>query len=541
MSARHDQWLPPLALAVLVALLFLGAPHGGDFFWSDAPRHALNGVFVKDLLLDLPWRDPAGYAYRYYAQYPALTILFYPPLFYFVSAPFYAVFGVSQETALLVVALHYVALAWGVWRLFRHWLPAWPAAAGAAMLVAAPEIAFWGRQVMLEIPAFAFLVWANVCFVDHLRSGKPRALYWAVALLVLAMYTKISVGFVALAWAGTLLVERRAALLRDRHMWIAAVLAIVALVPLIVLTLKFGQANVQSVSGVPDSRVSRATIAGWIWYLKEFPGQLGWPLCIAAAVGVGAGFFRRHGAAASITRSEMAFWVLWFLIGYLFYSLIDLKEARHSVFILPPLVFAATALAARLAQGPVPMIGRALLAVLPAAVIAQTAFARPVFYVHGYAEVADYVARHAPRDSRVLFSGYRDGAFTFNMRSREDRRDLGVVRADKILLRVAVRREIGVAQKALGEADIAAQINALGIHYVVAQPGFWTDLEVMQRFERVLASDQFEPVATIETPANYPAQEQRLVIYRNKGDVAAAGAAQSIELPIIGRTIDTAK
>lgn len=89
-----------------VALLFAQAPHGGAFYWSDSPRHALNGVFVMDLIKAMPLDDPTGYAYRYYAQYPALTILFYPPLFYAISAPFYAVLGVSHETALLVVALH---------------------------------------------------------------------------------------------------------------------------------------------------------------------------------------------------------------------------------------------------------------------------------------------------------------------------------------------------------------------------------------------------------------------------------------------------
>ena len=33
-------------LLALVALLFVQAPVGGAFAWSDAPRHALNGVFV---------------------------------------------------------------------------------------------------------------------------------------------------------------------------------------------------------------------------------------------------------------------------------------------------------------------------------------------------------------------------------------------------------------------------------------------------------------------------------------------------------------
>ena len=66
----------------------------GDFSYSDAPRHALNGVFIKDMVAAFPWRDPAGYAMQYYVQYPALSILFYPPLFYVISAPFYALFFV---------------------------------------------------------------------------------------------------------------------------------------------------------------------------------------------------------------------------------------------------------------------------------------------------------------------------------------------------------------------------------------------------------------------------------------------------------------
>jgi hypothetical protein len=120
-------WAIAALLVILaVGLLFTGAPNGGASYWSDSPRHALNGVFVMDLLRDLPLGDPAGYAYRYDAQYPALTILFYPPLFYALSAPFYALLGVSRELALLVVALqlaqlindggvHYVVKQPGFW------------------------------------------------------------------------------------------------------------------------------------------------------------------------------------------------------------------------------------------------------------------------------------------------------------------------------------------------------------------------------------------------------------------------------------------
>src|ERR1039458_7626420 len=111
-SHRWTRWIP-IGLMLLVGALFLGAPTGGEFYWSEAPRNALNGVFVKDLLKAMPWHNPIGFAYRHYAQYPALTILFYPPLFYILAAPFYALLGVSHGTVLVVVMLHYMAFAWG--------------------------------------------------------------------------------------------------------------------------------------------------------------------------------------------------------------------------------------------------------------------------------------------------------------------------------------------------------------------------------------------------------------------------------------------
>jgi len=533
--SRFPRWLIPLLLAVLVGLLYLGAPSGNTFSWSDAPRHALNGVFVKDLVAAAPFHDPAGYAYSYYAKYPALTILFYPPLFYFISAPFYALFGVSEHTALLVIGLHYLAFAWGSLRLFRFWLGQWQALAATVMLVAAPEIAFWGRQVMLEIPSLAFSVWSAVVFTRYRREGRPSLLYWALVLLVLAMYTKITAAFMAVVYLALLVSERRGALLRDRHAWGAAILSLVGLVPLIVLTLKFGQANVQSATGIADSLASRSTLAGWTWYLERLPEQLGWPLVIAAAVGLVVLLARRR--MDGFAKGDLLFWGLWFLFGYLFFSAIDLKEARHSLFILPPVVLAAVLGFSRLLPARAALPASAVLAAL---VLGQTVFMRPVHYVGGYAEAADIVARKAARGTAVLFSGYRDGSFVFNMRAREDRSDLSVVRADKILLNVAVRRELGVKEKELDEAAIAERIDGLGIEYVVVQPGFWNDLPVMQRFEHVIASDQFEEVARIKTPANYPAHEKELVVYRNRHPVKAGGS-QEIELPIIGRTIPAAK
>ena len=92
------------ALLAATLLLLLTAPVNDDFWWQDAPRHALNGAFVKDFFAALPWRDPFGWAASYYIKYPSLTIGFYPPLFYLFEAAFYAVFGVNQFVAQATVA-----------------------------------------------------------------------------------------------------------------------------------------------------------------------------------------------------------------------------------------------------------------------------------------------------------------------------------------------------------------------------------------------------------------------------------------------------
>jgi hypothetical protein len=395
---------------------------------------------------------------------------------------------------------------------------------------------------MLEVPAFAFLIWSAVCFTFYRREGRPRMLYWTVALLILAMYTKISTAFMALVFAGTLLAERKGSLLADKHVWISGSLAAVALVPLLLLTIKFGQANVQSVTGVADASAGRDSLDGWLWYLGQMPEQIGWPVCIAALIGVlSAPFGQRRVTTApgnGAQPGDWLFWALWAVCGYLFFSAIDLKEARHSVFILPPVVMAACVLLFRLSAWGWPRVAATAWVLLPLAVLVQTVLFRPVYYVGGYASAVDFIARNAPLNSRVLFSGYRDGSFIFNMRSREDRRDLGVVRADKLLLNIAVRRELGVTEKSISDAELSDQINRLGIHYVVSQPGFWTDLEAMRRFERVLGSAQFQEVMRIETPANHDAHEKELVIYRNLGNVSDGNSSMQIELPIIGRTIE---
>ncbi len=64
MNATLERAVAAAVFLVGVLLLFITAPHHGEFWWSDAPRHALNGVFIKDLVAAMP-AHPAAWAMQY--------------------------------------------------------------------------------------------------------------------------------------------------------------------------------------------------------------------------------------------------------------------------------------------------------------------------------------------------------------------------------------------------------------------------------------------------------------------------------------------
>src|SRR5271167_564181 len=139
-----------LLLTIAVVLLFETSPRAGDFWWSDAPRHAMDGAFYRDMAHSLPVTHLKQWATDYYLQYPAVTVLFYPPLFALVEAVFFSLFGVSHTVAQLTVSAFFLAAAYGAYFLTKRWVGRAAAFASALLFVGIPAMALWGRQVMLE-------------------------------------------------------------------------------------------------------------------------------------------------------------------------------------------------------------------------------------------------------------------------------------------------------------------------------------------------------------------------------------------------------
>lgn len=277
----------PAALAAYVLVsaslaLLLTAPVNGDFWWQDAPRHALNGVFVMDLVAAHPIANPVQWAIDYYLMRPALTIMFYPPLFYMAEAIAFALFGVSQFVAQAVVWLFIVLLAGSAYALARLFLPRWSAVGAALIVIGTPETAFWGRQVMLDVPAYALMAASAWCLTAYIKNNRTWAIYLTALLLLAAIYTKYNAAFVAPALAAAFAIAKGRAALRDRHAFIAAGLSAIGLLPAVFIILKIGARNLDLVFGLQGA-LPLSSLDCWLFYIRSLPDQLGdVTVCLAA-------------------------------------------------------------------------------------------------------------------------------------------------------------------------------------------------------------------------------------------------------------------
>ena len=101
--------LDMLVVALVAGALFGGALNVGEFWWTDEARHAMDGVWALDVMRDHPVWNLYDYTIRYFAQYPALGLNWYPPFFALIEAAVFSVFGISEFAARLTVLLFILA------------------------------------------------------------------------------------------------------------------------------------------------------------------------------------------------------------------------------------------------------------------------------------------------------------------------------------------------------------------------------------------------------------------------------------------------
>ena len=504
-----------LVAAVLAASGFVitRGIHNGEFnFNTDETIHASTGLYFADFLRDLPLRHPLQYTFRYYAQYPALGVLHWPPIFHMFEGLAFLLFGstvaVARATILMFALL-------GIYFLFRlvEYLENRLAAIIASLLFAFfPLTLLFEKVVMLEIPALSLTIGAIYFWIRYLKEERKADIYRFAFFACAALLTKQTVAFlIPVCVLAAVLTKRMTQIFLQKTTWYVAAICGVVLSPYYFALSHFhGAALAKSVEAThPVTLLQRTS-----FYWRALPGQITWVVLALSVLGIVTYCARKE-------WEKLAFAMAWIFGCYITLTPIGFQAPRFIIYWLPAWAWlAAVPFSVSLGQKvPRTLQTAAAIVLLSAQALWALSYQRPS--VTGYGSAARDLVRMA-KSGYVLFDGPLPGNFIFFVRASDPSRRIGVLR--KALYVTMLIKDEGSEELVHGFDGIRNVLAADGVRYIVVAENTPTSFPVQQTLRDLLHKDhQFRLRGAFPVRGCDPMRPDTfLAIYEN---LEAGGAA----------------
>jgi hypothetical protein len=503
-SENNLRWLLLVGAVALVCIIVGRHIRLGEFdFYVDEAQHAVTGLFVADALHDLPLRHPVQYAYAYYAQYPAVAILHWPPLFYLFEALSFIVFGATAASARLVVICFGVLLLYEWFLLVEELQDSYTAAICTAVLGLLPNVLLFEKTVMLEVPSLALGVATIRYWIRYLDDGSKRSLYVFGLWLSAALLCKQTSVYLLVFCGLTLLVSRKWEYLFRRDVLVVGgmvtVLAGSFLIPMLLVQ---GHAMANDLGSHQMSGWERIS-----FYVRVLPGAFSPALFVLSILGLLL-------ASRWNKRKYTLLMVCWIIAGYLTFTFFGQKESRFAIYWFPPLVYFAVGLLTQFFRIPKLKLAMRTVAGLLVIGMALSAWGRERPYISGYKDVASHLVKtyHA---GIVLFDGRVPGNFVFYMRALDPKRHFLILR--KSLYADDIRPGKNTEELLHGKQELLDLFRRDGIRFVVVLENTPLRFQAQLALRQQLQSDQFRLLGRFPILSNEPAwQGENLLLYENK-------------------------
>ncbi len=293
----HMVWAAVMLGLVSLALAWATGGITRSFLGPDESAHYVNTLFIADwLCAGLP--DPMPFARDFYAHYPKLSIGHWPPGWYAVLAPGFALLWPSPFAAALwsafVAGLPAVLV---LWALNRAGAPRMGLAAAVAMQTL-PLVVGSAQSFLLDQPV-ALVVGLGA--IAWLRAVEEPG-WWRFALFgMLAAFAPLVKGngaLIALVPAIEILLARRWALLRDLRLWVVGVAVLLVVAPWYYVSFRISAGGFNYAPGLDYAWLALSTNVG------ALIGDLGWIALPLMAIGAVAGW--RDERARPVVRLAIA-------------------------------------------------------------------------------------------------------------------------------------------------------------------------------------------------------------------------------------------
>lgn len=534
---RGEIFLLGVVIALFITLRVHSDVPSEPFFNNDETRHVMSGVFVRDFLHDFPFQHPIQHASDYYAQYPALGFLIYPPLFYGIEGVTMLLFGIDFAVAKGLILCFAAFAMICTYVLARRTLGALAAGCSLLLLCFTPLFFGMSRQVMLDIPMLAWSMAALMWAVRYVDSGRSADLWLAALAASFALLTRYNAVLLI-----PLLLALPAAMghperYRRRALAFAGLAVVALVVPYYVLAgreIGWIHAKQQSV-GVGDGTFLGRFPASLFDYITALPGQIGWPLLAFAALGIVVVAFGQR------RRQYVPIFAL-ILATYLTMTPASNRETRLVITWVPAFAIFAAEGAGLVMRG----IGRPALGPLVASGIAGlTAWGTlqiPEHFVRGYAEAARRVIAESGTARFCLFEGGLDGNFIYQVRRQDPKRHLWVLRGDRVAYSITVQPSLGYRDWARSDSammDVVSRRDPAMI--VVEEPPLMGATPAGVRLRKVFREHperyRLEETIPIVMYLGHATPPTNLLLYRNLARRAKGPGEVEFEFGALRRTV----
>ena len=523
-----------LAAALFAGVIFASVPISADFGWPDAGRHAMDGMFYRDLIADGGYADPMNYALNYYLHYPAITPVLYPPFFGFCQIPGFCIIGPYPWVARLTVGLFLIFGAVGIMMLARDLSGPFTGLYAGLLYLSMPIVIFWGRDVMLEVPAMAIVIWCFYFFDRYLKQGGTGDLILCLLLATAAPYTKQNTIFILGVFALAPLLCNKLSGLTDRRFIAGVVIMGICGIPLAYVTFKWGALNFEQSFG--NLKTAMPMYNHFAYYIKKLPQSVGWAVIIFSIAGLLSVRWKKafRDADMKITVSIL---ISWLLICYLQMSVIKIKEPRHAFFWIPLFAVAGALGLERITS----VLPKKTIRLLAGLAVICTVFSYHLVdskmnWSEGFKEPARYVAGNW-EGSAVLINMYGDASFIFHIRALDTEKRLRVYRSSKIFESRMIYKEWGVKSYVADSKELVSLLSGYGIRFVLLENPMENKTQVERLIREVCETDRFEKIR--EFPVLYPGRVPKtLTLYRYTARINDVKNKPTIHLPVIGIDYD---
>ncbi len=469
MSGKYTHFILLLSVFLISLCIWTKQITVGAFSWSDAPLHAMDGVFVHDFVdvlikhkysLSNP-NEIKEWAYQYYAKYPSLGIIvFYPPFFAAIEACIYALMGISVLAARFTVVIFAIAGFWALYFIAKMLFDRASAIFAAGIWASLPTTVIWTQTVMLEVPTVAMILLSCLFYIKFRESNKTIWLILTAIFVIFAFLTKQWAIFISAVFLLDLILHIGFTKTFSRRNIIIALAAGVVIIFYMMFSSRYAALSKMLVRG--DNWKHLLLISNWLFYIKALPKVLGIPVSVLSVAGL---FI----AAATHKLKNFRLFILWAIIFYIFATIIAYKEERYFYLIVPACVLlSAGGVSVGLRDTNLSYIGQIILIAL-LCLQAVIGWHKSPDRLNKFETAADIVIKNSDTNL-VLVDATREGQFIFDMRRLQGADGkIFVLRGSKLLYSRAARKRWKYTEYAKTQKDILNLIKKYSIRYIVVE------------------------------------------------------------------------